>query len=179
MIAAGLSAESAMAAVTAEARHVSFRQLAVVDSRGRTAVFSGEHTLGRYAAHAAIGSAAAGNLLADERIPARMIEVFAQVSDQHIGDRLVGALRAGRDGGGEEGPLHSAALVIVDTVPWPVSSLRIDWTDGDPVEELAMLWERWKPLADGYVIRALDPANAPGFGVPGDPEKDSVSPTRG
>jgi uncharacterized Ntn-hydrolase superfamily protein len=56
----------------------------------------------------------------------------------------------------------------VDRVAWPVADLRVDWTEGDPVAELALLWERWKPLERDYVTRALDPSAAPSYGVKGD-----------
>ena len=34
--------------------------------------------------------------------------------------------------------------------------------------ELASLWQLWEPQAADYVTRALDPAAAPSYGVPGD-----------
>ena len=97
-----------------------------------------------------------------------MVDAFVRTAGDHIGDRLVAALTAGRDAGGEEGPVRSCGLVVVDRVPWYVTDLRVDWSDDDPIEELARLWERWKPQADDYVTRALDPSTAPSYGVPGD-----------
>ena len=35
--------------------------------------------------------------------------------------------------GGEAGPVHSAGMLLVDNVSWPVADLRIDWHDDDPV----------------------------------------------
>ena len=69
--------------------------------------------------------------------------------------------------GGEEGPVHSAGLLIVSDVPWPVTDLRVDWSD-DPVAALTALWRLWRPQAAAYRTRALDPAAAPSYGVPGD-----------
>ena len=97
-----------------------------------------------------------------------MTTAFASDPSAHLGERLIAALRAGRDAGGEEGPVHSTGMLVVDTVAWPVTDLRVDWTDADPVEELAELWRLWRPQADAYVARALDPAGAPSYGVPGD-----------
>ena len=97
-----------------------------------------------------------------------MAAAFAADPAADLADRLVAALRAGRDAGGEEGDVHSAGMVVVDAVAWPVTDLRVDWTEADPVEELAALWERWQPLAADYVTRALDPSLAPSYGVPGD-----------
>jgi uncharacterized Ntn-hydrolase superfamily protein len=167
-IAAGASAPAAIAAITSAAIHIEYRQLTAVDAFGRAASFSGKQTLGTHADCTGEDCAAAGNLLADKAAPAAMAAAFAADPAADLADRLVAALRAGRDAGGEEGGVHSAGMVVVDAVAWPVTDLRIDWTDADPVEELASLWQRWQPLAADYVTRALDPRLAPSYGVPGD-----------
>jgi uncharacterized Ntn-hydrolase superfamily protein len=59
-------------------------------------------------------------------------------------------------------------MLVVDAVAWPVTDLRVDFTEADPVAELAVLWDMWRPLAEDYVTRALDPGSAPSYGVPGD-----------
>ena len=63
--------------------------------------------------------------------------------------------------------MRSAGLLVTDTVAWPVADLRVDWAD-DPIGDLAALWDLWKPQSESYVLRALEPAAAPSFGVPGD-----------
>jgi len=57
----------------------------------------------------------------------------------------------------------------VREVSWPIVDLRVDWSESDPVAALAALWVLYAPQIDAYVQRALDPAGAPGFGVPGNP----------
>ena len=109
-----------------------------------------------------------GNLLADVEVPAAMVAAFAAWPEGDLGDRLVDALIAGLEAGGEAGPVHSAGLLLAGHVPWPVADLRADWSD-DPIGDLAGLWQRWKPQLAAYVARALDPASAPGYGVPGEP----------
>jgi len=86
----------------------------------------------------------------------------------HFAARLLRALRAGVEAGGEAGPIHSAGLLVVRDVSWPIVDLRVDWADDDPVAQLTALWERYEPQVEDYVRRALDPAAAPSFGVPGD-----------
>ena len=56
-----------------------------------------------------------------------------------LGGRLLAAMRAGLDAGGEEGPVHSAGLLLVRDVPWPVANLRIDWSEADPIADLDAL----------------------------------------
>ena len=169
LMAAGLDAGAALAQLRAEAPHVAFRQLALVDRLGRTAAFSGERTLGLHAVAQAADAVAAGNLLADRAVPRRMVERFASRPDAPLGERLVAAMQAGLQAGGEAGPVRSAGLLLVREVAWPVADLRVDWDEADPIAALARLWQRWQPELEGYVTRALDPAGAPSYAVPGNP----------
>jgi uncharacterized Ntn-hydrolase superfamily protein len=106
-------------------------------------------------------------LLANDYIPQAILNEFL-VSKGHIGDRLIAAMRAGLDAGGEAGAIHSAGLKIVDKVSWPIADLRCDWTEECPIEAIAIAWEIYKPQLDAYIKRALDPRDAPSYGVPGD-----------
>ncbi|QJP15756.1 DUF1028 domain-containing protein [Starkeya sp. ORNL1] len=163
----GLSADEVMARFATEAPHFDYRQVVVLDRQGRAAGHSGAHTLGTHRIALAPDAAAAGNLLANPDVPARMVEAFLAGPDQHIGNRIIAAMLAALEAGGEEGPVHSAGMLLVDTVGWPVADLRIDWSQADPIGELAALWRLWQPQMDAYVTRALDPRAAPSYGVPG------------
>ena len=103
----------------------------------------------------------------DEGIPQAIVDGFLS-SSGHIGDRLIAAMRAGLAAGGEAGPVHSAGMKIVDKVSWPVADLRCDWTEDCPIETIAIAWDVYKPQLDAYIQRALDPREAPSYGVPGD-----------
>jgi uncharacterized Ntn-hydrolase superfamily protein len=166
-MAAGESAADAMAAVVTSEPLIAWRQLSAIDTEGRTASWSGEGTLGTHATAEGADCVAAANLLADERVPLEMATAFAARPDDDLGTRLVAALASGLAAGGEAGPVHSAGLLIVDDVPWPVTDLRVDWSD-DPVSDLSSLWRLWRPQAAAYRQRALDPAASPSYGVPGD-----------
>ena len=167
LMAGGLSAEAALERLVAEAPHIEYRQLTLLDARGRSATYSGARTLGTHATARGVDVVAAGNMLTSTAIPGKMVEAFEAAKGSHLGDRLISAMRAALAAGGEEGPVHSMGLVLVDKVPWNVADLRIDWTDGDPIEECAALWERWRTEMDAYVTRALNPSGAPSYGVPG------------
>jgi uncharacterized Ntn-hydrolase superfamily protein len=168
LMASGLSAEAALERLIAEAPFIDYRQLALVDAEGRTASYSGARTLGTHATARGENVIAAGNMLTTTDIPQKMVEAFEASQGKHLGDRLIGAMRAAIAAGGEEGPVHSMGLVMVDKVSWNIADLRIDWTDGDPIEECVALWERWRTEMDAYVTRALNPTAAPSYGVPGD-----------
>jgi uncharacterized Ntn-hydrolase superfamily protein len=181
-------ASAALEKVRADTPHVEYRQLMVIDATGRTASFSGAHTLGLHASAAGpaagvagvgvagvgvagagaagAGVVAAGNLLASDRVPAAMVAAFTAATGE-LEQRLLAALAAGLAAGGEAGPVRSAGLAVVADVAWRVTDLRVDWHD-DPVGELARLVALWLPQRDDYVSRALAPSLAPSYGVPGD-----------
>jgi uncharacterized Ntn-hydrolase superfamily protein len=170
LMAAGLSATEALDRLHAGEPHMEYRQLVLVDRQGIAAVHSGAGALGINAVAKGperSGVAAAGNLLAGAGVPEAMVAAFLTASG-HLGARLLSALRAGLDGGGEAGPVHSAGLLVVDKVPWPVVDLRVDWDDADPIGRLDALWAIYAPQIDAYVGRALTPTGAPSFGVAGD-----------
>jgi uncharacterized Ntn-hydrolase superfamily protein len=158
-MAGGVPASDALAALVGRTGDIAYRQLAVVDAAGGSACYSGELVLGEAADAQGPGAAAAGNLLADPDVPAAMLARYAERAGESLGDRLIAALQAGLDAGGEISPVRSAGMVIAESVPWPVTDLRVDWHD-DPVGQLAGLWRIWQPQAASYVQRALRPAQA-------------------
>ena len=166
-MAAGMDAKTAIASVIAAADHTEFRQLLAVDSTGQTDIFSGTKTLGIHAEHHSHNAAAAGNLLANTTIPNAMVAAF-HTAGGHLGDRLIAAMQAGLAAGGEAGDLHSAGLLIVDQQQWPLVDLRCDWTTDCPIAAIATAWAIYKPQMDDYLTRALSPASAPSYAVPGD-----------
>lgn len=168
----GKTAAAAIEAVVTTAPFIEYRQLAVVDAGGYAATYSGTEALGVNADRTGAGCAAAGNLLASEAVLEAVIGSFeGSDCDRELEERLLLALEAGIDAGGEAGPVHSAGLLVsgVGEVSWPITSLRVDFDpDGGPVAELRRLWSVWEPQRDSYVMRALEPVSAPSYGVPGD-----------
>ncbi|MGE0718745.1 MAG: DUF1028 domain-containing protein [Alphaproteobacteria bacterium] len=162
----GASAAEALAVLRATGPHIRYRQLALLDRQGRTAAWSGEGALGIHATAPADGVVAAGNLLANAGVPQAIVDGF-NAAVGSLGDRILAAMQAGLAAGGEAGPIRSVGMIVMADVPWAVVDLRVDWHD-EPIAELARLWQVWKPQADAYVTRALDPREAPSFGVPGD-----------
>lgn len=144
-----------------------YRQVTVVDAVGRVAVHSGAHALGIHAHAAGAGAVAAGNMLATARVPDRMLATYLASAAVAFEERLLDGLRGALAEGGEAGPVRSAALAIVDGVAWRTTDLRVDDHD-DPTAELARLLALWLPQKADYLTRALDPAAAPSYGVPGD-----------
>ena len=168
LLAQGLTPAEVMARFKAEAPFFDYRQVVVLGREGNAVGHSGTKTLGTHTIAYGRDVAAAGNLLSSLDVPKAMVAAFEASADAPLGDRLVAAMQAAVAAGGEEGPVHSVGMLIVDKVAWPVADLRIDWSEGDVMAEFAALWELWKPQMHAYVTRALDPSTAPSYGVPGD-----------
>ncbi|MBF6028566.1 DUF1028 domain-containing protein [Pseudomonas sp. P115] len=162
----GAAPSEALAALV-EQQHSEYRQVTVIDSQGRTAHFSGAKTLGIHAAVSGEQCVAAGNMLANPGVIGAMVRAFENASG-HLADRLLAAMHTGQAQGGEAGPVHSAALLVVDEVQWPIINLRVDWADEDPIGALDQLWQAYRPQLQDYIDRALNPQIAPGYAVPGD-----------
>lgn len=161
------TAAEAVAILVRSNAHMAYRQLLAVDQTGASATHSGGNALGIWDAANAENVACGGNLLANPDVPRAMRDAFL-ASKGDLGDRLILALRAARDAGGEAGPVHSAGMKLVREMSWPVADLRCDWTEKCPIEQVATAWEVYKPQLDSYVTRAIDPEAAPSYGVPGD-----------
>lgn len=163
----GISAEQALSQVMDAEEYRAYRQVTVIDMRGNSVSWSGEKTLGLWQAQSGINCIAAGNMLAAPEVVTAAVAGFEQQQGE-LGERLLAGLESAILAGGEAGPVHSAALKICAAQPWPLTDLRVDWAQTDPVAALRQLWINWQPQAEDYLARALNPTTAPSYGVPGD-----------
>jgi uncharacterized Ntn-hydrolase superfamily protein len=161
----GATAGTAIDILSSTASDPAFRQLLAIAPAGQPAAFTGLSCLPRTAEAFADDAAAAGNLLASVEVPAAMLSAFSG-SEGHLAARLVRALRAGLDAGGETDQVHSAGMIVVHDLPWAVVDLRIDWTEECPAAALEALWKVWEPRMPIYRARALQPASAPQTDLP-------------
>ena len=77
-----------------------------------------------------------------------------------LADRLLTALDAGQDAGGDVRGMQSAALLVVHEQPFALVDLRVE-LDPDPLRQLRYLWELYRPQMIPYVTRAVDPDAIP------------------
>ncbi len=163
----GLSVEEALSALVAATPDIEYRQLLLIDAAGNTAIHSGGHVLGVHGEARSAHAVAAGNLLSRPDLPQLMVDAF-EASEGELETRLLAALTAAIEAGGEAGPVHSAGIAVVRDAGWRVTDLRVDWDD-DPVGRLGeILVGTWLPQRDDYVARGLSPSASPSYGVPGD-----------
>jgi uncharacterized Ntn-hydrolase superfamily protein len=165
-MAMGLSSADAIAAVLKNRPYTDYRQLLAVDQHGNVAIHSGAQVLGTWSEAKGVDCAAAGNLLSNTEIAGIMVKCFETTNGQ-LAERLLAALEAAHAAGGEAGPVHSAGLKVADKLSWPYVDLRSDWSE-TPIADLRAAWEVYKPQAGAYVQRAINPTEAPSYGVPGD-----------
>lgn len=167
LLAQGMAPSEALATALTPQSRSEYRQVTVIDSTGRTAHCSGAQTLGIHHAVSGEQCVAAGNMLANTGVIEAMVRAFEDTPG-HLADRLLASMQAGAAGGGEAGPVHSAALVVVGDHLWPIVNLRVDWADVDPIGTLDQLWQAYRGQMQDYIDRAINPQSAPGYAVPGD-----------
>lgn len=168
LMARGFGAAAVVDQLVKAGPYPEFRQLAVVDSWGDVAHYSGAKTLGTHNVATGAGCVAAGNILKSDRVPQAMIDGYLSApANAHLAERLLRGLEAGLAAGGEVGPVRSAGVYVVDRYPWPVCDLRVDWHE-TPVAKLRRVWTLYEPQMEQYLTRALDPRAAPAYGVPGE-----------
>lgn len=156
LLASGCSAQQTVDALVASTPHAHWRQIAAVDSAGRSAAFSGARTRPEMSEAAGDNACAIGNILANARVPAAMLWRFQNKPTTPLAERLMCTLEEGLAAGGELTPVRSAHLLVVDTESFPLVDLRVDWHD-QPIAELRALWNRFAPEMGAFVLRALDP----------------------
>jgi uncharacterized Ntn-hydrolase superfamily protein len=160
-LASGHSASETLADMVAATPHAAWRQLAVLDAAGRVADFTGAKVVAPKGAAVGAGAVALGNAVANDRVIGAILAGFLALPRAPLAERLLMALEAGLESGGELAPLRSAALRIARPgVPFAPIDLRVDLSS-TPIAELRRYWVLWAPMEAGYVERALAPDTAP------------------
>jgi len=160
LLAAGQSAGQVIASLATDNPTIGWRQLAVLDRRGDTAYYHGALIQSIHAAAQGDGVCAIGNIIRHEGIPPAMVDAFSRHPAEHLAERLLLALEAGLAAGGELKQVKSAALLVVHEQPFPLVDLRVE-LNPQPLVELRFLWEIYRPQAELYVRRAIDPDSVP------------------
>jgi uncharacterized Ntn-hydrolase superfamily protein len=158
LLRSGCSAQQTVDALVASTQSAQWRQIATLDAAGNTAAFSGTRTRPEMSAAPAQDACALGNILSSARVPAAMLRAFQADPLAPLAERLLHALEEGLAAGGEQGPVRSAHLQVVERESFPLVDLRVDWHD-HPIAELRALWNRYAPQSNEYLLRALDPDN--------------------
>jgi uncharacterized Ntn-hydrolase superfamily protein len=159
-LAQGASPEAIMRDLEASETGIGWRQLAVIGADGTGAYFNGDKISSVTKGQVGRDCVAIGNILRNTGVVDAMIETFETNGDQPLAERLLRSVEAGEAAGGELKQVKSAGLVVAHRESFPFVDLRVDLSP-QPLVQLRFLWELYQPTADAYVVRAVDPDNAP------------------
>lgn len=146
----GLSPETSLERLVSADPLRERRQAAILAPSGRAAVFTGNECLDWAGGRVGPNYAVQGNILAGPEVVAAMAEGF-EAALGTLSTRLLAALRAGQQAGGDRRGMQSAALLVVRE-GWGYGGgndryrdLRVDEHDS-PIEELERVLEAHRRL---------------------------------
>ena len=146
--------------------HPSFRQIAVVDRFGQAVCHTGADARDWKGHRIGDGVVAMGNVLLGPQVVDDMFDAFGADPQDELAERLLRALEAGRNAGGQSNghrrmPERSAALLVIGAQAHTELNLRVDLHD-NAVDALRALYARYLPYVDYYRRRDRTPQLVPG-----------------
>lgn len=148
-LAAGEGAQEALDTLLAQDELARFRQVAVIGAGGEIATHTGTACIDFAGHEAGADFSAQANMMASRDVWPAMAAAFAAASGP-LARRLLAALKAAEDAGGDARGRQSSALVVgrPDAEPWELAvDVRVD-DHHDPLGEL----ERLLDLSDAYEL---------------------------
>ncbi|MFD1737028.1 DUF1028 domain-containing protein [Bacillus salitolerans] len=142
---AGKSAQEAIDILTGEDTESAYRQVGIVDGKGNAATFTGDKCYDWAGGVTGLNFAAQGNILVSEETVQAMAKVFLE-TEGSLAERLLNALDAGQDAGGDSRGMQSASLLVVKEKGGYAGfndryiDLRVD-DHPDPIKELIRIYE--------------------------------------
>lgn len=138
-IAAGAALDESAAAVLEADEGREWRQLIAIGASGRPFGFTGSET-DPWSGHV-LGTdcAVAGNLLISSATVEAMVAAFEASAKELLPERLLRAVEAAQQAGGDRRGKQSAALLVYATEEMPFVNLRVD-DHAEPIPELRRLW---------------------------------------
>jgi uncharacterized Ntn-hydrolase superfamily protein len=141
----GKSAQETLELLLAEDPEKEMRQVGLIDASGNPATFTGSVCYDWAGGMTGTHFAAQGNILVDEKTVQAMAQVFTE-TEGPLADRLLAALDAGQEAGGDSRGKQSAALYIVKEKGGyggfndRYIDLRVD-DHPDPIKELIRIYQ--------------------------------------
>jgi uncharacterized Ntn-hydrolase superfamily protein len=137
--------EEALAKLTGDDSRRDLRQVGIVNAQGESATFTGKQCNVWAGGIAGKNFCVQGNILAGEDVLKNMAKSFEE-SKGDLGERLIAALQAGQDAGGDIRGMQSAALLIVRD-KWGYAGLNDRYRDlrvddhAEPIKELKRVYD--------------------------------------
>jgi uncharacterized Ntn-hydrolase superfamily protein len=149
LLAEGVAPPDAIGRLTSGDEGRDHRQLHLMDSRGRTAAYTGSACIDWCGHLAGEGFSVAGNMLAGAAVLEKTALEFEEQKGLSFPERLLAALEAGERAGGDKRGKQAAALLVCTTEDYPFLDLRVD-DHAEPLGELRRLYqkslERYQPF---------------------------------
>jgi uncharacterized Ntn-hydrolase superfamily protein len=152
----GYSASRTLHEIAASDPHIEHRQVSVIDRDGNAVARTGSDNKDWSGHFCEPGMVAMGNYLISERTASAMAASFRKTKGEDLEARLMTAIEAGRDAGGQHGGQHSSALVVYGQQPYPLVDLRVDEHD-EPIGELRRIFDLYRPQIEYYETRPWQP----------------------
>jgi uncharacterized Ntn-hydrolase superfamily protein len=138
LLAAGASAADTVRLLIAADEDQDIRQVHVMDRHGRFAAHTGAECL-EWCGHLVKESySMAGNILAGPAVLEAMAAAYDAATGLPLAQKLVAAMKAGEQAGGDKRGRQSAGLLIHGTADWALLDIRVD-DHADPLSELERL----------------------------------------
>ncbi|MDO3700181.1 DUF1028 domain-containing protein [Micromonospora sp. C28SCA-DRY-2] len=115
------------------------RQVGMVDHQGRSHAFTGSRTVEWAGHHTGPGYAVQGNRLVGPETLAEIVRVFEESRELDLAERLVLAIEAGEEAGGDRHGARSATVTVSCDQPYPLWDMRVDDAE-HPARELRRLY---------------------------------------
>ncbi len=144
LMADGQNAEEALELLVAADEGRDYRQVAFLDVNGKTSVFTGEKCIAFASDRMGDYYSVQANMMLNENVVPAISKAFEDNPDLPLAERVVLALLAGQEAGGDIRGRQSAALIVVGpevaTNPWEDKKvdLRVD-DHQTPLKELSRL----------------------------------------
>jgi uncharacterized Ntn-hydrolase superfamily protein len=157
LLAEGKAPDEIIAELTGRDAGRDQRQLHLIDAHGRNAAFTGTECID-WAGHLIDDNVSvAGNMLAGPEVVAETLAIYRKATDKPFIARLLEAMQAGEDVGGDKRGKQSAALLVYRDQDYPWLSIRAD-DHPDPLAELHRLYavaqERYMHVAETMATKA-------------------------
>ncbi|MCC7046129.1 MAG: DUF1028 domain-containing protein [Alphaproteobacteria bacterium] len=162
LLSEGVSAPEAIRRLTEPDAGRLLRQVHAVDRQGRVAAHTGPNCVAWCGHRVGEGFSVAGNMLAGPQVVERTFERFAAGAAKALPLRLLDALDAGQEAGGDKRGKQSAALLIHSTEDYPDYDLRVD-DHPEPLAELRRLLAIYE--SDFAIYREVIPTRANPAGI--------------
>ncbi|PTX44882.1 putative Ntn-hydrolase superfamily protein [Christiangramia gaetbulicola] len=144
LMANGVSAEQALTQLVEEDEGRDFRQVAFLDASGNVSGFTGKNCVEAAEDLQGKNFSVQANMMVNDKVVPAMAEAFVRYSDYPLAERVVEALKAAQEAGGDIRGKQSAALIVVGPEKTENSwedkkiDLRVDDHE-NPIKELSRL----------------------------------------